>query len=51
MQKSFTFGHCPKVVVVVVGGGTVPQQGHNFDCSRNDFFHMFSIFGGKIRMF
>ena len=25
--------------------GTVPQQGHNFDCSRNDFVHLFSIFG------
>ena len=33
------------------GGGTVPQQGHNFDSSENDFFHLFSIFWDKIRTF
>ena len=32
-------------------GGTVPQQGHNFDSSENDFFHLFSIFWDKIRTF
>ena len=32
-------------------GGTVPQQGHNFDSSENDFFLLFSIFWDKIRTF
>ena len=32
-------------------GGTVPQEGHNFAFPGIDFFHLFSLFWGKIWMF
>ena len=32
-------------------GGTVPQEGHNFEFSENDFFHLISYFGPKRHMF
>ena len=33
------------------GGGTVPQEGHNFEFSENDFFDLISYFGPKRHMF
>ena len=30
---------------------TVPQEGHNFEFSKNDFFDLISYFGPKIHMF
>ena len=30
---------------------TVPQEGHNFEFSENDFFHLISYFGPKRQMF
>ena len=32
-------------------GGTVPQEGHNFVFPRIGFFHLFSLFEGKIWIF
>ena len=31
--------------------GTVPQEGHKFEFSENDFFHLISYFGPKRQMF
>ena len=33
------------------GGGTVPQEGHNFVFPENGFFHLSSLFEGKILIF
>ena len=40
-----------RCTVTICPPPTVPQQGHNFDSSENDFFHLFSIFWDKIRTF